>query len=246
MGHLLTIAGSDPSGQAGLQADLSVFQDLGHHSCSVITAVTAQNDERVFSVNPVETKILKDQLRALLEAYEFDAVKIGLLVTRELTYQVFRILEEAKVPNIVIDPVMRSSSGMTLLENAALPIFTGFLAPLARILTPNLDEAEQLTNLTVRTREQMATAAHKMMQESPGLEAVLVKGGHLEDEKIDVLFYNNEIYEFPTRRYFTGGARGTGCVLSSALACFLADGLPIPEATHKAKDYLEKFIPKRF
>jgi hydroxymethylpyrimidine/phosphomethylpyrimidine kinase len=245
MANILSIAGSDPSRQAGIQGDLEVIREFGHRGLTVITAVTAQNDQRVYSVNPVDTKILKDQLSALLSEFKFDAVKIGLLVSREITYQVYRILEESKIPNIVVDPVMNSSSGTILLESGAVPLFSSFLLPLAKIVTPNLDEAEQLSGLKVRSVDTMAQAAHKIYKEAPGLEAVLVKGGHLNESKVDVLFYNNEIYEFAAQSFFADNARGTGCALSTALACSLADGYTIPESVHQSKAFLEKFIPRR-
>ncbi len=245
MANILVIAGSDPSAQAGLQVDLQVIRSRGHRGCSVITAVTAQNDERVYSVNPVDTRVLKDQLRAVLSAYTFDAVKVGLLVSNEISYQVYRILEQHKVKNIVVDPIMRASSGAVLLENAALPILTGYLLPLARMVTPNLDEAETLSGMTVRDLDQMGDAARKIMNESPGLNAVLIKGGHLTTEKTDILWDGMELYRFPTEQTFAGSPRGTGCILSTAIACALANGADIREAVRAAKNYLQEFIPSR-
>ncbi len=245
MSNILTIAGSDPSGQAGIQADLQVIRALGHRGFSAITAVTAQNDERVYSVNPVATKTLKDQLRALFSTYEFAAIKVGLLVTNELAYQIYRILNEVGVKNIVVDPIMRSSSGTVLLESAALSTLTGFLFPLARIVTPNLDEAESLTGMNVRDLDAMAEAAEQIRKASPGLETVLVKGGHLKDKIVDLLWDGTDTYELGTGDPLSNPARGTGCILSSAIACFLADGLELPAAVQKAKSFLEEFIPTR-
>lgn len=244
MANILTIAGSDPCGQAGLQADLEVIHLLGHRGFSVITAVTAQNDERVYSVNPVDTRVLKDQLRSLLSKYSFDAVKVGLLVTNELAYQVFRVLGEAKLPNLVIDPIMASSSGAVLLESAAISVLTGYLFPLARLVTPNLDEAETLAGMTVRNLEQMAQAAKKIAN-LVGIESVLIKGGHLEGEKTDVLFDEDTIHEFPGGASLPEHMRGTGCRLSSAITCYLAEGSSVQEAVQKGKSFLEEFIPKQ-
>lgn len=245
MGNILTIAGSDPSAHAGVQVDLQVIVERGHRACSVITAVTAQNDERVYSVNPVDTKILKDQLRAVLSSYEFDAIKVGLLVTNELSYQVYRILEEHQVKNVVVDPIMRASSGSVLLENAAIPVLTGFLLPLARVVTPNLDEAETLSGMTVRDVDQMGEAARRIMNESSGLDSVLIKGGHLSGHKLDILWDGSELYRFEAEQEFSGSPRGTGCILSTAIACALAEGADIREAVRSAKNYLEEFIPRR-
>ena len=230
MAHILTIAGSDPSGQAGIQADLQVIRDLGH---------------RVHITESWGGTVLKVQLRAILSEYSVDAVKIGLLATNELAYQVYRILEEAKAPHIVVDPIMRSSSGVVMLEDAAIPVLTGFIFPLADLVTPNLDEAETLTNLTVRNPEQMEEAARKILSMSPGLKAVLIKGGHLEGEKVDVLVEGDQVTSHPAAGSLTGNTRGTGCILSTAIACYRDKGLETLEAVEAAKSYLAEFIPRR-
>jgi len=145
MANILTIAGSDPSGQVGIQGDLHVIRELGHRGLCAITTVTAQNDERVYSVNPVDTRVLVDQLRALLSQYKMDAVKIGLLGTKQIAYQVYRIVNEEHFPHVIVDPVLRSSSGSILLEDAALPILSSFLIPLTQLLTPqSLKNAKEI------------------------------------------------------------------------------------------------------
>jgi hydroxymethylpyrimidine/phosphomethylpyrimidine kinase len=245
MANILTIAGSDPSGQAGIQVDMEVIRALGHRGLTVITAVTAQNDDRVYSVNPVDTKTLKDQLRAILSKYSIDAVKVGLLVTNQLAYQVYRILDELHVKNLVVDPIMQSSSGSVLLESAAVPVLTGFLLPMARLVTPNLDEAETLAGMPVKNVDHMCDAADKILNGSPGLESVLVKGGHLQEDRMDVLLYKNELQQIPAHSPISGNTRGTGCILSTAIACYLAEGMDLPEAVQRAKSFLEDFIDKR-
>lgn len=245
MANILTIAGSDPSGQAGIQADLDAIRSLGHRGFSVITAVTAQNDARVYSVNPVDTKVFRDQLQALLAQYSFDAIKIGLLGTNELAYQVYRVLDEHRFPNVIVDPVLRSSSGAILLESSAISVLTSFLLPLARVVTPNLDEAEALTGMMVRNADQMATAAQRLYQLSKGVGAVLVKGGHLKENKEDVLFDGEEVTAYAIREPYPENARGTGCLLSTAIACQLADGKTIPVAVQEARHFLDDFILNR-
>lgn len=242
MANILTIAGSDPSGEAGIQADLRTFRALGHRGFSVITTVTAQNDIRVYSVNPVDTTVLSDQLRALLSHYQIDAVKIGLIGTKQIAYQIYRIVNEEHFPNVVVDPVLRSSSGATLLESAALPILTSFLLPLSRVVTPNLDEAEVLSGMTVKDGEQMAQAAKKIYELCSGVGAVLIKGGHLSGAPVDILFDGNKIYEFPATKSYPEKTRGTGCILSSALAAFLAQGYELSEAVWAAKAFLDRSV----
>lgn len=245
MAHILTISGSDPSGQAGLQVDLEAIRELGHRGFSVVTAVTAQNDDRVFSINPVDTRVFNDQLRALLAQYEFDAVKVGLLATNELAYQVYRVLKEHQLPNVVIDPVIQASSGAILLENSAVPVLTGYVIPFATMVTPNLAEAEVLTNMTVRSVEQMAEAAKHLYQISRGVKAVLIKGGHLKNEKVDILYDGETFHEYPGERAYPPNSRGTGCILASALACSLGAGRSIRDAVEQAKAYLDEFIIRR-
>ncbi len=242
MANILTIAGSDPSGEAGIQGDLQTMRALGHRGFSVITTVTAQNDVRVYSVNPVDTTVLSDQLRAVLSHYQIDAVKIGLLGTKQIAYQVYRILNEEHFKNIVVDPVLRSSSKAVLLESAALPILTSFILPLSRVVTPNLDEAETLAGMTVRTQEQMKEAARKIYDLCKGVGAVLVKGGHLADSRVDILYDGQQLHEFPAAKVYPEKIRGTGCILSSALAAFLAQGYGLTEAVWAAKAFLDRTV----
>jgi len=242
MANILTIAGSDPSGQAGIQGDLRVIRDLGHRGLCAITTVTAQNDDRVISVNAVDARILVDQLRVLLEQYKIDAVKMGLLGTKQIAYQLYRIIDGERFPNIVVDPVLRSSSGATLLESDAIPILTSFLLPLSRLVTPNLDEAEELSGIKVTNVDQMVQAAKKIHQLCAGVEAVLVKGGHLSMDAVDILFDGSKIQEFPSTEIFPKEFRGTGCILSSAIASYLAEGMELPQAITAAKEYLEKTV----
>jgi hydroxymethylpyrimidine/phosphomethylpyrimidine kinase len=240
MSNILTIAGSDPTGQAGIQADLETIRDLGHRGFSVITAVTAQNNQRVLSIGPVETRILKDQLQALFAEYEFAAIKIGLLSSQQLAYQIYRILNQKQLKNIVIDPVLKASCGSILVEGSAVPVISGFIMPLTRIATPNLDEASQLAAIKVGNPEQMRKAAKKIYDMAPGIEAVLVKGGHLKEDKQDVLYDGHESTVFQSNKIYPASSRGTGCRLSTAIACNLAEGKSITDAITRAKGYVDE------
>ena len=245
MANILSISGSDPSGQAGVQADLEAIRDLGHRAFSVVTAVTAQNDERVYSVNPVDTRVFNDQLRALLAQFEFDAVKVGLLATNELAYQVYRVLKEHKLQNIVVDPVICSTSGTVMLENSAIPVLTGYILPQAALVTPNLDEAESLTNTKVRNVDQMAGAAKQIFNLAKGVGAVLIKGGHLKQDKVDILYDGTTYHQYPAERLYVENFRGTGCRLASAIATYLGEGKPLQQAVENAKAYLDEFIARQ-
>jgi len=245
MANILSISGSDPSGQAGVQADLEAIKDLGHRAFSVVTAVTAQNDERVYSINPVDTRVLNDQLRALLAQFEFDAVKVGLLATNELAYQVYRVLKEHELPNIVVDPVIRSSSGTVMLENSAIPLLTGYVMPLAVLVTPNLDEAESITNMKVRDADQMAEAAKHVFNLAKGVGGVLIKGGHLKENKVDILYDGSTYHQYPAERIYPENFRGTGCRLASAIAAYLGEGKSLKQAVENAKAYLDEFIARQ-
>lgn len=244
MANILTIAGSDPSGSSGTTVDVEVIRALGHRPLTVITAITAQNDRQVYSINPVDTKVLKDQIEALFSQYSFEAIKIGLLATKGIVDQISRILKSVGCKNLIIDPIIKSSSGTDLLESSAIPMLTQFLFPRARLVTPNLDEAETLSGLKVRNPGQMSEAAYKILQLSPGLNSVLIKGGHLEEEKIDILLENNHITSFQ-RLDLSGNLRGTGCILSSAIACHLAEGRSLVRAVQEARLFLQDFIRKR-
>lgn len=242
MANILVIAGSDPTGQAGIQADLRTVRQLGHRGLSVLTAVTAQNDNRIYSVNALDSRVLLDQLRAILDTYPVDAVKIGLLGTKQIAYQIYRILGDHRFPNVVVDPVMHASCGSILLEDAALPILTSYLLPLARVVTPNLDEAEVMAEMTVRNTNQMALAAKHIFEICKGVGAVLIKGGHLREVAVDVLYDGIKVHEFPSLQNYPVKTRGTGCVLSSALASYLTRGYDLPEAIWAAKAHLDRVI----
>ncbi|OGP13417.1 MAG: bifunctional hydroxymethylpyrimidine kinase/phosphomethylpyrimidine kinase [Deltaproteobacteria bacterium RIFCSPLOWO2_02_FULL_50_16] len=238
MKTVLTIAGSDPSGGAGIQKDLVVFRDLKVQGLSVITALTAQTPDRFFSLNAVSTVVFTEQLRAMSQSFSIDGIKIGSLASRELAYQTFRFLERGKPSVVVVDPVLKSSSGGVLLESGGVPILTQCIFPLATLVTPNLDEAERLTDKPVRTVGDMERAAKKMAVQYK-ISNVLIKGGHLSDAPIDVLFDGRHYRHFAPSKKASKSVRGTGCMLSSAIAVYLVKGNSLVESIRKAKIYLE-------
>lgn len=238
---ILTIAGSDPSGGAGLQADLQVFQSLRCYGISVITAVTAQNERRFLSVNPVSAKVLKEQL-ASVGKVEF--VKIGMLGTRENVQEVFTYLKKTKPKVIILDPVFCSSTGAFLLSQAGIHLLKKKLLPLCTLVTPNLDEAEVLTGIKVRKVRDvpsMKEAALKIYQIGSGVKAVLVKGGHLQQEATDVLYDGKNWKLFQAQKRWKKDQHGTGCRLSAAIVTYLALGQSLPVSIGKAKESFSYF-----
>lgn len=240
MKKLLTIAGSDSSGGAGIQADLKTFAALGTYGMSCICALTAQNTMGVTAIQNAEPSMVTAQLTAVYDDVRPDAVKTGMLSTPEIVTAVADFLETHQGPPVVVDPVMVATSGAVLLEEAAISVYKERLFRLSSLITPNLPEAEVLTGMTIRTEEDMKSAARRLMDYGPG--AVLVKGGHLIDEAVDILYDGKEIHRLPGKRIHTKNTHGTGCTLSSALAVMMAKGLPVAEAAAAAKQYLEGAI----
>jgi hydroxymethylpyrimidine/phosphomethylpyrimidine kinase len=239
----LSIAGSDSGGGAGVQADLKTFSAQGVHGTSVITCVTAQNPDAVFYVEPCTGKAVSEQMRAVLDGFRPAAVKTGMLYSREIIQAVAAGLRSRRVV-LVVDPVMISTSGARLLRPAALRALVDDLFPLATLLTPNIPEAEALLNESVKSVEQMRTAA-KTLHRRFGC-SVLIKGGHLANAAVavDVLVHRKE--ELLLRRPFIRGVRthGTGCTYSAAITALLARGFLVPQAVKQAKRYVSKAIAR--
>ena len=236
MKHLLTIAGSDSSGGAGIQADLKTFAALGAYGMSCICAVTAQNTTRVASVQNIDPDMVTAQLAAVYEDIPPDAVKTGMLSTPAIVRAVADFLAAHRGPPVVVDPVMVATSGGVLLEPEAVEVYKTALFPEVALITPNMPEAEVLTGMTIASEADMARAAEALMQYGCG--AVLVKGGHRTEDAVDVLFDGKEAHYFRSEHIETKNTHGTGCTLSSALAVFLAQGLPAADAVAAAKSYL--------
>ncbi len=216
MKHLLTIAGSDSGGGAGIQADLKTFAALGVYGMSAITAVTAQNTLGVYKVAELGPEMVKAQIDAIFCDIRVDAVKIGMVSNADIIRQIAASLKEWGATNIVIDPVMVAKSGHRLLNPEAIEALKHELFPLATIVTPNLPEAAELVGREVVGEQGMEEAARTI--HAFGCGSVLVKGGHLEGEAVDLLFDGNRVIRFANPRLKNNNTHGTGCTLSSAIA----------------------------
>ena len=236
MKTVLTIAGSDSCGGAGIQADLKTYMALGVYGMSAVTAITAQNTLGVTRIQPVSPSMIQAQLRAVFEDIPPDAVKIGMLGNEEAVLATSRILEEFRPANVVYDPVMVSTSGTPLLEESALACVKDTLLPLIHVITPNLAEASRLSGLPIRDRWDMARAAEAIGRDYPG--ASLVKGGHLDGSCDDLLYSQGQVSWYPGEVQDNPNTHGTGCTLSSAIAAELAKGSPLQEAVRRAKIYI--------
>ena len=233
----LTIAGSDSSGGAGIQADLKTFQALGVYGMSAITAVTVQNTQKVFAIQQIEPRIVHDQIVCLFEDMPVDAVKIGMVSSVELIDAIARALNAVRRPPVVLDPVMISKSGYALLEPQARQALVAKLFPLAEVVTPNIHEAEALLGDTITSIEDMQRAAASIRR--LGAAKVVVKGGHLAgDEAVDILYDGLTFHRLAAARLQTTNTHGTGCTFSSAIAAGLAKGEAFYEAVYKAKHYI--------
>lgn len=244
---VLAVGGSDPSGGAGIQADQKTFVDLGANAIFAVTAVTAQNDEEILSIHPTPADILTQQLSTACKGKDVSAAKIGMVYSRANVQALAWFLKRLNVANVIVDPVLHSSSGAALLEPDAYAVFRQRLLPLATIITPNLSEASILAGMQVSSLETMKTSAEVIHREAirHGAQkqmAVIVKGGHLDGDPVDVLFDGKEFHVLTAKRIYGRSPRGTGCRFASALAANLSAGLPLMEAATKAKEYLTKYI----
>lgn len=238
---ILTIAGSDPSGGAGAQADLKVFADHGLYGLSAITALTAQNSSEVVASVPVSSEFLKMQVEVLLGEFRPLAVKTGMMATASNIRAICRIIKAHSLGNVVVDTVMRSTLGVSLLDRQGLAELKRLVA-LSIIATPNIPEASALTGIEIRGIDEMEEAARLIRRLGPA--CVLVKGGHLAGAPVDVLFDGERFYHFRGRRLKGGKKRfhGTGCILSSAIASNLANGKSIADSVGLARKYLHSVL----
>lgn len=236
----MTIAGSDCSGGAGIQADLKTFSAHGTFGMSVIVSVVAENTSRVISIQDISPEIIKDQIDAIFDDITVDGVKIGMLSGIDSMKAVAEKLREYKPKNIVIDPVMIAKGGCALMQPNALKTLINEIIPLAFMLTPNIPEAETITGMKILNIEDMkkvAAAIHKM-----GTKNVLIKGGHSDGDAEDILFDGQEFYSYNTKRINTKNTHGTGCTFSSAITANLANGMDVTKAVKCAKDYVTMAI----
>jgi hydroxymethylpyrimidine/phosphomethylpyrimidine kinase len=236
---VLSIAGSDPSSGAGIQTDIKTFQTLGAFGMAVPAALTVQNSRGVSGVEPVSSRMLSKQLDTLLSDIKPDAIKTGMLLTRQNVDAVARAVGTFKIKNLVIDPVLRSSSGKILLQPGALPSLKKNLLPRALIITPNVPEAEIISGLSIRNERDMDFAAGTILDLGPSY--VLIKGGHRSGPATDTLYGSKAVLSFSTVRR-KGEFHGTGCALSSAIAVFIAQGYPVEKAVEKAKEFVDNML----
>jgi hydroxymethylpyrimidine/phosphomethylpyrimidine kinase len=237
----LTIAGSDSGGGAGIQADLKTFQALGVYGMSAITAVTVQNTKGVSGFEELSPDTVADQIRAVVTDIGVDAAKTGMLASTAIIEAVAEAVRETGVPNLVVDPVFVSKHGHPLLHEDAVHSLRSLMVPLAVLVTPNLPEAAGLAGFPVNTPVDMERAGRKILDHGPG--AVLVKGGHLEGgDATDLLVTSDGVQPFTAERIDTQHTHGTGCVLSAAIAAYLARGDDLLEAVRKGKAFVTEAI----
>jgi len=237
--RVLTIAGSDSGGGAGIQADLKAISANGCYGLSVITALTAQNTKGVFGIHPVPVSFVQQQLQVVLSDIGSDAIKIGMLFSSELIEMIASELKIHARTNIVLDPVMVAQSGDKLLRDEAVDALKTHLIPVAHLITPNLPEASVLLGREITTFAELKDASVELSE--LGCPNVLIKGGHLEEGDCDDLLYMREtgkVCTYPVKRIETNNNHGTGCTLSSAIAAGLAKGLSVEEAVAAGKEYI--------
>ncbi len=240
MKKVLTIAGSDCSGGAGIQADLKTFSAHGVFGMSVVVSVVAENTSRVIAIQDITPDMIEKQIDAVFEDIEVDAVKVGMLSQPECMEAVARKLKQYEPKNVVIDPVMYAKNGCPLMNPEAIDTLIETIIPLADILTPNIPEAEKIAGIKITSLEDVEESAkiiHGM-----GCKHVLIKGGHATGSALDILFDGNKFYQFDAQRIDTKNTHGTGCTYSSAIASNLALGLGIEEAMAQAKKYITTAI----
>lgn len=236
----LTIAGSDPSGGAGLQADLKTFHRFGVYGEAVVTLITVQNTRGVTRVDPLAADLVSDQIRAVLEDIPPHAAKTGALGLSEVVAAVGAMAASFQFP-LVVDPVMISKHGARLMEDEAATVLIEQLIPRAFLLTPNLDEAAALTGVAVHDRDSMIRAAEKLV--ALGAANVLVKGGHLAGDALDILLTGSgEVHEFTVTRVATPHTHGSGCTYSAAITAELAKQVPLRDAVRNAKEFITRAI----
>jgi len=240
MKNVLTIAGSDCSGGAGIQADLKTFSAHGVFGMSVIVSVVAENTSRVIGIHNIPPDIIKKQIDAVFEDIPVHAVKVGMLSSSDCMLAVAEKLKEYSPKNLVIDPVMYAKGGSPLMSPDALDLFIKEVLPLSYVITPNIPEAEKISGINIKNVDDMKKAADIILKAGP--KNVLIKGGHSIGDAEDILFDGKNFFSFKTKRIDTKNTHGTGCTLSSAIASNLALGKTIDESVKLAKDYITTAI----
>lgn len=243
----LTIAGSDSSAGAGIQADLKTFSALGVYGLTVVTCIVAEVPGKVSSVAPASAKIVRKQIEALVDTFRIGAIKTGLLCSGEIVSTVAKSLRKARKANpapLVIDPVAAATGGDPLLESAAMDVYRNELFPLATLITPNIPEAQQLLGTKIRDRSSMEQAGKELKKKFKA--AILLKGGHLRGNRaVDLLFVEDKIVEFSAPFVSRVATHGTGCTFSAAITAGLARGLSLEESIRRAKNFVTDSIARR-
>lgn len=238
---VLTIAGSDSSGGAGIQADLKTYAALGVYGMSAITALTAQNTTGVTGIHEVPPEFVAQQIDAVVKDIRPDVVKTGMLSSAPIIEVVAAKVRAHALGRLVVDPVMVAKSGDRLLRNDAVRALRERLLPLSEVITPNVPEAEDIAGRELKTDDDMREAAREIVR--MGARSVVMKGGHREgDEAIDLLYDGQSFHEFRGPRIATTSDHGTGCTFASAIAAFLARGEAVPDAVRLAKEYLTEAL----
>jgi len=243
--RVLTVAGSDSGGGAGIQADLKTIAALGGHGMSAITSLTAQNTYEVTAIVDVDTDFIREQIRVCVKDIGVDAVKTGMLHTEQIIKAVAEELQGIEAPRVV-DPVMIAKSGASLLKPGAVESLKKEILPMATVLTPNAREASVLSGMSISSLEDQKRAA-KTLAEEYGIRGVVVKGGHIAGDMVtDILYFEGSFHEYSLPRIDTRATHGTGCVFASAIATELAKGASIPEAVERAKRFVHSAIKGGF
>ncbi|MCF8475123.1 MAG: bifunctional hydroxymethylpyrimidine kinase/phosphomethylpyrimidine kinase [Emcibacter sp.] len=241
-GKILTIAGSDPSGGAGIQADIKTISALGGYAMAAITALTVQNTKQVFGVNPVDAKIVADQVTAVLTDIRPDCIKVGMMASAEIVEKLAPIFSDYNDIPLIVDPVILSTSGHLLLDKRGIEILISDIFQSITLLTPNLMEAALLSGMDdIVTIDDMKRAGEKML--CMGVKAVLIKGGHLSSDILtDILMTSDKSSEYSSPRLNTTHTHGTGCTLASAIATGIGQGMGLESAVLRAENYIHKAI----
>lgn len=240
--RVLTIAGSDPTAGAGLQADLRVFASLNIYGMAVPTAITIQNTRGVKEIMPLSDGSVRKQLKTLLDDVKIDAVKTGMLLTKENILAIEEAVKKYKIKRFVLDPIIKSGTGVELLKKDALLLLKERLFPLALIITPNINEAEMLTGIKIKDEKDVILAAKILYQMGP--RYVLIKGGHLKKEPNDFLYDGRNFRVYKGKRIKGIKLHGAGCVFSATITAYLAKGLSVTEAVSEAKDFINMAIKR--
>ena len=238
---ILIIAGSDSSGGAGIQADIKTVTALGSYGMTAITAVTSQNTKGVRSIVPIPPKEIFNQIMITVSDIKPDGVKIGMLHSSKVINFVIKSLDKMNIKKIILDPVMVAKGGAKLINNSAISLLKKKLIKRVNLITPNIPEAEILTNIKIKTKEDMILSANKLID--LGAKNVLIKGGHLKSNIVEDVFISKSDFKiFVSKRYNTKNTHGTGCTLSSAITTFHACGKPIKKACELGIKYVNSAI----